>query len=302
MPCLPSGRHVAIDAQPLNILDEALIKDPYCVHASDFPSPRAMFPWIRVLNLEPALAETVPAFKTAAGSAEVAKNLVPHDSGLCLSDWPDKFSDWTTEDREAFQQFLDGRVATFLANCRANVLELIERHRKDFRACVEEAWRREGIHPTQELGEDVVAPSVNLDAYDALTALGQCMQVLIPDEVAERLRTPQAKAARMHAIAVWRFGHDLVDWPPGALEPLASTLAGAASLRQKGRLNQLPAQERSRWGEQLIVECEMLYDSGELEGLLMPAAPRAWAVICEVTARGSLADLHYSTEPTSKGQ
>jgi hypothetical protein len=302
MPCLPSGRHVAIDAQPLGVLKDALVEDPYCLHTSDFRSNRAMFPWIRVLNLEPATTEAAPAYKIAAGSAEVAKNLVPRDSGLRLSDWPEKFQHWDAEDQAAFQQFIDGRGSTFLASCRTSVLALIEQHRSEFRSCVEFAWRKEGIHPDQELGEDELPARANLDAYDALVALGQCMQVLAPDEIGDRLRTPQAKVARMHAMSIWSLAQDLMDWPSRTLEPLTSTLANAAILRQRGKLHDLPAQSQTWWRDQLTVECELLYDAGEIEGLLMPAAPRAWALICTIAAKASLADLQALTARSDQGR
>jgi hypothetical protein len=267
------------------------LKDPHCLRASEFRDPDAMLPWIRVLSMESPQVGESTSFKLAPGAAAVPADLVPRDTGLRLSDWPGEFLAWSTEDRAAFQTFLNERVPAFVAGLRANVLEMLEQRRIDFRAMVEAEWTKAGIHPSQELGWEKLPADVCLDIYDALAALGQAMHVFHAHGAAAQLRTPHAVSAYQHARAVWGTALGGMRWLPESIDPLMSTSDVAAGLRGAGDLDELPAQSQDWWQSQLVAECELLYDASEVESVLMPAAPMAWEVICTVASRRSLGGL-----------
>jgi len=124
MPMLPSGRHVAIDPEPLrNLLRDAA--NPSNAHRiMAIQSIDDLFSWLELLELVP-IADAEPEQRDGAPppNGGTPAGLLPRPTGRRLADWRVVAHDWTKADREAMATFIDERVRPHYASTLATVRE-----------------------------------------------------------------------------------------------------------------------------------------------------------------------------------
>ena len=276
MPQLPSGRHFGIDVAPFH---EILGKwhDPEVLDVlTGIRAARDLFPFTRVLELLPDETARGKALPVAAGSTgRPPTGLLPTDTGLRLSNWPDAFADWPAADTLAFQAFVDERAIAFLESALESARAKLDESLSAFGTQVEAAWMQAGVHPSQDLGWDDMPRDFDLDEYDALAALGQCCGAVA--------RSPVPAPSRTNAVVrlegFWAFARSELPWLPAAPDPLQPTTELARMLRDGAWFARLPVARRSWWRAQLACECENLFNDETSGRLLMQHAPQGWGVV-----------------------
>ena len=260
MPQLPSGRHIAISANPLaELLNHA--SEAGNVHqVMGIDSVSKMLKYFEVLYLMPKEAApdsaTVPDLRKESDIPP--PDLVMFNSGFSLADWDALTADWSEEDKEAFQGFLDGRAKPLLDKAWQEV----EAKQRDLRqggtplSRILAAWYEAGVHPAQEEGweeSDVGGP--DWDDYDVLAALGQ-IRMLLPEhpQYLERWQTQ----ARLEAI--WQVFARQIAFPdhwPDAQRPVREC---ADEARQGGWMDRLAPEKQNWLHDQAIIEIVELWN------------------------------------------
>ena len=156
MPQLPSGRHVAITANPLaDILDD--VNNPSNVHiVMGIATHQDLEPYIDVLFLIPETEAAENAIHSGyiENSLPPPPKFVPVNSGYRLSGLSELTHDWDETDKAAFQEFLCGRATTTFDSCMKEVrrAQLAMRNSSNSSIRLLATWWIAGCHPAQEEG------------------------------------------------------------------------------------------------------------------------------------------------------
>ncbi len=262
MPQLPSGRHIAIQLDPL----DALLNDvanPGNVHRiMAIKDLASLAPYVRILFLVPEgkclAAEPPEEFRE--GSLPRPPGLVVTDSGYTLARLDELNADWSDEDKQAFQAFLDDRCQELFALGLSHTERARQwlLHESGMPARLLALWYQAGCHPCQEEGwaeSDTGSPE--WDSYDMLAALGQ-LAVLLPQhpETVEQLGHAHDRLQGM-----WACLRDTYPIPQGwpSLEMDVRDCANAA--RSEGWLSAIPAEKQDWLHRQCVIECVNLWNA-----------------------------------------
>ena len=274
MPQLPSGIHVAVDSAPLTELLETWHLDASREKLSDLSSIEDLYPLTRILELVPAHPKDEPLV-LADKSFAPPDRMTIRDTGFRLGDCPAGLDEWTSEDKQAFQEYVKTRVNAYLQS----QLETTQKRCADmshaFVQQVESAWIKAGVHPSQERGWDDWPDNPDIDVFDQLVALLQCRDAIAaaaPGEVltgnaVERLQGMMAMAA------------GALPWLPKVVLPTGPTAQLADALRKAVEPGAFPPDRRDWWVTQVAIECNNLFNDPALESFLMANAPKAYGVI-----------------------
>lgn len=270
MPMLPSGQHVGIDPGPLLDVIRSADSGAGVHHLMAINTPEDMPRVLEIVYFVPLAPGESAMADTETASLPPGMKRQP--TGVRLDQSDVLMAQWPAQDREAFADFLrEPRVA---AQIQAWLDLAKEAQQEVLRsgslvARVMAGWWQAGVHPAQEEGwcDDAAQPLADgrqpweWDSYDALAAYMR---------IAERVR----QGARL-----------LAGWLPRADGYLAIAfqrvpgLAGygfsdsetarelATRLRDAKLLDNAPMLT-ARWlKEQLVVECNQLYDSEGFDDL-----------------------------------
>jgi hypothetical protein len=274
MPQLPSGRHVAIDVKPMDDLLDNWHEEACRLELIGIQRVEDMFPYVRILELVPGDPSSQENGSPQQPSP-LPPGLNPRDTGRRLNGWPSQFDDWSAQDRSAFQVFVDERLIDHLGSTLAEAKGRQEKLTKAFFARIEAALLKGGVHPSQDPGWLDLPESTQLDEYDMIVALGQCLEALgngSPDA------PPRTRAVdRLDGFLAMACSK--LDWLPERPDPLAITTHLAAVLRQEAGFSRLPPDRSSWWTTQTAIECRNLWNDATLEPFFMLHAPKAWGVV-----------------------
>lgn len=260
MPQQPSGRHIAISAEPLSrLLGKALDVENIPL-VMGLVSVEALHKYFDVLFLVPE--NEAPPDATAPDlrkdSLTPPPGLVIVDSGFRLSERDALTATWTEEDRTAFREFLDGRAKPLFDLAWAEVTEkkkLILAGDKPL-ARILGAWYMAGVHPAQEDGwAESDVGGTDWDDYDLLAALGQVRQ-LLPEhpEYLERWQT-QARVDGVWQAFVAECP-ELAGWP----DPRRLVRECGEEARADGWLESLEPTRRQWIHDQAVIELIELWN------------------------------------------
>lgn len=153
MPQLPSGRHVALEPQPLNQLIDDVVNEravaiwPLLAIAS----PNDCINHFELVYMEPTGDGDTPSLATGSVPLDAALRKV--HTGLTLGDVLADTSDWSREDKEFFCEFLSSeRVQAFLAHHFDHVQEVqaeLREHGSSLQKWEAQTWAA-GCHPLQD--------------------------------------------------------------------------------------------------------------------------------------------------------
>jgi hypothetical protein len=274
MPQLPSGRHIAVDLQPAQDLFDTWHLDESREALARLSTTQDLLPLTRILELVPARAEDAPMVMLE-GSIAPPPQMMTRDTGKRLGDFPDGFAEWSGEDQVAFREFVSTRVLPMLDAQLTNIRERNVLHQKAFIQLLEEAWRKAGVHPSQEPGWDDWPESPNIDVFDQLVALLQCRDAIVaapPGMVAA-----SNAVDRLHGFLSMATG--ALQWLPKRQLPDLPTAQLAKAVRDAVGDAAFDDERRDWWREQVWIECNNLFDEAALEPFLMAYAPKAYGVI-----------------------
>jgi len=151
MPQLPSGRHVAVNAEPIQaLIDKAYETVPPAAFLA-IKSRLDLLPYIKVIYLREASGGDIVQEHMA--SQPVPPGMEAYDSGYNLLNIKDEVQSWSREDQEAFMDFLNSeRFETFLDG----VFQTVQKVRTElqehgtFLQQVASYWWQAGVHPAQD--------------------------------------------------------------------------------------------------------------------------------------------------------
>lgn len=262
MPQLPSGRHIAIQ---LNPLDDLLRNagSPDSVHRiMAIKDVESLADYVQIIFLVPDTSDSKGslALKFDQKSLPCPADLVVKDSGYTLAQFSELSVGWPDEDKMAFRGFLDDRCQDLFA---AGLRE-VERAKQWLldESGMPARWLAQcylaGCHPCQEDGWDESrVGSPEWDTYDMLAALGQ-LSALLPQhpDIVSRLGF-----ALDRLQGVWRslqMNFPIPpDWP--SLESDVSECANSA--RRLGWLSAI-SEDRQHWlRQQCVIESVNLWNA-----------------------------------------
>lgn len=283
MPMLPSGRHVGIDSTLLQqLINEA--ETGIAVHKlMAVTTTGDLRKYVQLINLVPTQASDELFTSDSKHSVSAPTNLKRVETGIRLSDTDQLASQFSAEDWAVFKMFLESpRVGDQFADWLKAVDETKQALLKSnsFAARVLAGMWQAGVHPGQAEGwaNEDIAPLRDgrqpweWDFYDALAAYLR---------IAERVRQGL---------------YPLADWLPRADGYLAiafKCLPGlaihgfadsdtprelATHLREEKLLDDAPMPSAKWLKEQLIMECNQLYDSEGFDEL-RPLLPEDTEII-----------------------
>lgn len=270
MPMLPSGQHVGIDPGPLTEAIRNADSGAGVHHLMAINTPEDVWRLLEIVYFVPVAPGEV--IDDNAATAGLPPGLKRQLTGVRLDQRDELAAKWPERDREAFEDFLrEPRVAAQVQDW----LDFAKRAQQallssdSLAARVLAGWWLAGAHPAQEEGWSNDEPSHlpdgrqpwEWDSYDALAAYLR---------IAERVRQGAhllpgwlPRADGYLAIALQRVpglaGYGYAD-SETAREP-------AARLREAKLLDNAPVLSAKWLKEQLIVECNVLYDSEGFDNL-----------------------------------
>ena len=259
MPMLPSGRHVAIDRTPFQVLlDDAA--SPFNVHKVLGICEKAdIHPFTEVIWLLPEEQATEAQIDAAFldGSLPRPPGLVPVRSSHRLSEFETFARDWSEEDKAVFWEFINVRAAYLFQEGLqvAMTVQKLLRTQAEGTTKVMVAWWDAGVHPSQ-VGTPVREGELpECDACDMLAVIGQMHGFMQTMQLDGRLLDD-----KMRQTAIWatltRDVPRLKDWPTLAIAPRAA----ARAARESQWLDILPAGGREAMHRQFVYECVALWD------------------------------------------
>lgn len=151
MPQLPSGRHIALDATPLEAIVDRAYEGLAAHELMALVTVEQLFSHVNVLYFR--TSEGGPTRALAAQSAALPEGLEPYPSGFSLSSMQPEVERWSPEDQVALKQFLNSeRTHDFLAG----LLEVVRNLQKELLQQpatpqgMLATWWKLGIHPLQD--------------------------------------------------------------------------------------------------------------------------------------------------------
>ena len=274
MPQLPSGIHVAVDTLPLSETLRTWQLDASRETLARLRCIEDLYPLTRILELVPAQTGDEP-LQAAANSMAPPTQMATRDTGFRLSDCPDGLNDWSAQDKAAFRDYLEQRVAGYLAAQLDEAMKQFAALSKAFIKKVEEAWLRAGVHPSQDPGWDDWPESPDIDVFDQLVALLQCWRAISTAAQGEVARSRTVERLQGFLSMAARTLH----WLPEPMEPMAATAVLARTIRETVGPKAFPNEKRAWWEQQLSIECDNLFNDDALEQFLTQHAPKAYGVI-----------------------
>lgn len=262
MPQLPSGRHVAIHLNQLDVLLKSAIHPSNVHQIMEITTIERLAPYTAICFLVPedeaGVLSPKQEFRKDAQSRPPGLKVV--ESGFTLAQFDEVSLDWSAEDKTAFQGFLDIR-------CRALFEAGLEETERVRQWLMNESgaltrtlalWHKAGVHPCQEESwEESDLGSTEWDSYDMLAALGQ-LTMLIPKrpELAQKLGLAHDRLQGCFHSFRQHFGIP-ADWP----DPRANVREAASYARASGWLSANPEEKQAWLFRQAIQECICLYDA-----------------------------------------
>lgn len=152
MPQLPSGRHVALEPEPLNKLIDDVVNERT---AAIWPllameCPNDCIKHFELVYMETSCDGDIPSLAKASVPIDSALRKV--HTGLTLSDVLADTSDWSSEDKEFFCEFLSSeRVQAFLVDHFDHVQKVktaLLEHGSSLQKWQTQTWLS-GCHPLQ---------------------------------------------------------------------------------------------------------------------------------------------------------
>ena len=298
MPQLPSGRHVAININPLvALLREAEnIGNVHKIMA--IKTLADLDPYIEVIYLVPgADSEGSSDRDFRSDSLPVPPGLVQADSGYRVSDWDQLTADWSEADKTSFRQFLEGRGALLLQKGLDVALDVKKLLRNASSPAIRilAGWCDAGCHPSQEEGwaeSDVGSPE--WDDYDVLAALGQMVGLFRQQSISSGNWQVEARLQAFWNIVVTQIPQ-AEGWPKTDLP-----VRECASEARDGRWLKAIDEEKRKWfHEQGVVECVSLWNS--LGDGFRASAPQPYGII-ELVVISPEANRFFESAPAGKLQ
>jgi hypothetical protein len=279
MPQLPSGRHAGIDPARLFQLFKDAESGRFVHRLMAISAERHLLPHIEILELVPAVGQGDAKFNAASSPRPCEFMSCP--TGVTVDKLGALSGDWPSEDVEGFRKFLETEQA---AGYLGKLLEEARRRQKSiaaggpFVARIQALWWQAGIHPAQEEGwED--GDSSMWDDYDIFVALSVLLMGL--DKSADDL-SPEARQAvdlTMATLAlVIQELPDVNQWSAECSGDLVREIA--SGLREKGLLEELPADKR-QWFHRQFREAAIALCSA-IDGSVLRAIDREGAMIASL--------------------
>jgi hypothetical protein len=274
MPQLPSSIHVAVDLAPLSELFDTWQLDASREQLDALRTIEDLYPFTRILELVPAQVEDT-TFLLAKNSPAPPDQMAIRDTGFRLSECPMGLDAWTTEDKGAFQAYVNTRVKEFLSS----QLEIAKKHYVDlnrtFVQKLEAGWMQAGVHPSQEPGWDDWPDNPHIDVFDQLVALLQCRDAIA---AAAQGAAPAGNAVD-RLVGFLSMAEGAIPWLPKAGLPALPTAEMARAVRETAEPGAFDDDKRDWWAMQTSIECHNLFNDSALEPFLMVNAPKAYGVI-----------------------
>lgn len=152
MPQLPSGRHVAVDPEPLTTLTRGVASPYNAHHLMAIEELGDLFRWLDILVLAPTKTWKPAERERARAVPGAPAGFVGVPTSFRLADWRSCAGGWSEEDRAAMLAFIDERVRPWLHDD----MELVRRCQKALRespqtpAGMLAAMWEAGCHPLQD--------------------------------------------------------------------------------------------------------------------------------------------------------
>jgi len=157
MPQLPSGRHVAISAAPLNTLQHDAWQGHRVHEFMSIESVDDLYPYLEVMYFRPKDGKEIEQYEFGAHSNLPPEDLEPYPSGYTIATLEDEFKQWDKEDQVAFEQYLftDEGMQDYLEDLLKQIVESRSKLKTSAspRARLLAAWWEAGVHPLQEGGD-----------------------------------------------------------------------------------------------------------------------------------------------------
>lgn len=259
MPQLPSGRHVGIHClPPEDIIKKVSRTYPEVslitlgMKVKEIDSLEAIKPYVSVLYVR---ASSNPENNQLdERSQSIPENAEPYDSGHTLADIDEFTADWTEEDKQAFNEFLQSdKVTSYFLDVLNQMQTTGTRYQQNFLD-----WMNKACGSDDD-SADMDTPS---DDYDLLVALCVFANMAEPQESRQRDLWYRMNAMRRH----WE------QWIPElSAVGMNSNLPPrdiAIGLRGKSALNVCSTDEREWLHKQNIVFANDLFDQYEPDALI----------------------------------
>lgn len=270
MPMLPSGQHVGIDPAPLLETIYNADHSTKVHHLMAINTVQDVWPLLEIVYFVPlAPGEESMEIKTLSPLPPGMKRV---RSGVCLDRREELAMQWTAPDRQAFEDFLceprmREQIQVWLGFAKQAQQEQLRSGSLASRILA--GWHLAGIHPAQEEGweEGDAAPlpdgrqAWEWDSYDALAAYMR---------IAGRVRQGVGLLERWLPRAEGYLGVAYQRLPGLAefgFSDAESSRDLATRLRDAKLLDNAPMLTAKWIQEQLIVECNQIYDSEGFDDL-----------------------------------
>lgn len=254
---LPSGRHIAVDPEPLRtlLLDLA---NPFNAHkimaircVDDF------FPWLDVLELVPEVEATrEQRMRVSTFLDGLPEGLLPLRTGRHLADWRALAHDWTEDDRKAMAAFIADRVRPHYTSSLEEVRkrqEMLLASAPSLTGVLAHMWKA-GYHPlTDEPAIDQPLPPQGVYARFAALLYAWRLFAAHPALTAEHRNTAD-RVSCFVTMCESKFA-----WP----DPLPDESVGEYALRLHALdpLGELGPEQRAWFAPQTGSECETLWEA-----------------------------------------
>jgi len=253
---LPSGRHVAVDPEPLTRLTLGVNKARNAHHLMAIREVEDLYRWVALLTLVAVDSLGSDQRDTAKDIPGAPDGFVGLPTGIRLADWRSVADEWSGEDVAAMAVFVDERVRPWIAE----EMDVVRRCQEALRASpttlpgMMAAMWEAGCHPVQdESGDELPLPASDFEAR--LGALLRARALLRESPNMPGVE-PQTRDRLEGALAMCEQFLELPALPADA------TLAyWIEAVRNADPLGSATDRNRTWFPEQIAAECESLWNS-----------------------------------------